>query len=549
MQRVTRKPAIHITGHRTGHQTGNTPRKVAGQAAAGAAGHVGGHGARNVAAGLAVALALVALVVVGTWQRWLVLASSPFPLGVDGYYYPIQLRALIEDGALHYPASPLTFWFMLPFAVATDPITGAKLAAALGIALAALPAYGVATHLTKQRGAGLVAAAIVTTSATSTFLSIEFVKQGVGLTVALAAVWLVLRALETPSRIRIGVAIAAIAATLLTHKLAAAFVLAVAIPSTVHEARARGLLRGRRLLYTLIGLVSMAIAIVAIGIVAPQRFLSAADLALVRSTLTSEARWDAPALVRPGLVLSFAHEAAIAAALALPAAILLVRRFGADTRPKRGARMVAWCFVLFALVIGLPWLDVSSTQGLGLRLRASAFVPLAICAALVASAIARLLPDPAGWQQDAALGLLAIVLVARAPAERTEGRIVAHPALISSVLAATTTLPEGTTVIVPERHIMFMVAWYTRAPVALRAGTIPTARRVRLLPLHFIGLGSPLDEAIDAARRDPANAEPPIGVHPRHRNGLVIVSERTWQALLSSLPPTAHAYWSRWPTI
>ena len=72
---------------------------------------------------IAVAAALFALVAYSSWQRWQMLTASPFPLGVDGYYYPIQLRSLLESGTLHYPASPLTFWFMVPFAVATDPLT------------------------------------------------------------------------------------------------------------------------------------------------------------------------------------------------------------------------------------------------------------------------------------------------------------------------------------------------------------------------------------------------------------------------------------------
>ena len=39
-------------------------------------------------------------------QRWALLSASPFPLGVDGYFYPVQLRALLDHGALAYPSSP-----------------------------------------------------------------------------------------------------------------------------------------------------------------------------------------------------------------------------------------------------------------------------------------------------------------------------------------------------------------------------------------------------------------------------------------------------------
>ena len=73
---------------------------------------------------IAVAMVLALLVAWSCCERWDVLASSPYPLGIDGYFYPTQLRSLLEHGTLQYPSSPFTFWFMAPFAAATDPITG-----------------------------------------------------------------------------------------------------------------------------------------------------------------------------------------------------------------------------------------------------------------------------------------------------------------------------------------------------------------------------------------------------------------------------------------
>ncbi len=36
-------------------------------------------------------------------ERWAALGSTPFPLGIDGYYYPIQLRSLLETGTSRTP--------------------------------------------------------------------------------------------------------------------------------------------------------------------------------------------------------------------------------------------------------------------------------------------------------------------------------------------------------------------------------------------------------------------------------------------------------------
>jgi hypothetical protein len=380
------------------------------------------------------------------------------------------------------------------------------------------------------------------------YLSCEFVKQGIGLTVALTAIWLLLRALSVPTRRRIGIAIAGLVLTALTHKLAAGFVLALAAPAALEEARARGKLRGRRLLYAVLLGALVLVAIVIVGIVAPQRFLSPSDLALVRGALSSTARWTAPALDVPGLTLVFDHEALVAGALAAVAAVLVALRIGDRTPAERrtpGTRAIAWGFIVIGLVIALPWLAVDNPQGLGFRLRVTAFVPLAMCAAIIAAAAARVLD---AWQRDLALMFLALI-VARAPHTRDEGRVLVHPAMVSAVIAATPKIPPGTTVIVPERHILFMTAWYTRAPVRLRPEPVPYGQRVRLIPLAFIGMGSPLDEAIDAARADSRVAEPPLSLHPRHRNGLILVTEPTWDYLMASLPVEVRNYWARWRTI
>ncbi|MGN6107949.1 MAG: hypothetical protein ACTHU0_22765, partial [Kofleriaceae bacterium] len=275
---------------------------------------------------LGVALALAALVAWSFWDRWTLLSSTPFPVGVDGYFYPIQLRSLLETGHLAYPASPLAFWLMAPLAALTDPVTGAKLGAALFGAAIALPAYGVGARLGQGRGAGLVAAALATSSAGSAYLTIEFVKNGIGLTVALAALWAVLAALDRPTTARILGAAAGVLAAALAHKMAAGIVLAIAVPAALGAAAGRGVLRGRRLLYVLGGLAGAASILLAIGLAAPRRFLSPADAELIERLWSSEPRWTAPALIGARTTLTLGHEALIGLGLGCLAALALGRR-------------------------------------------------------------------------------------------------------------------------------------------------------------------------------------------------------------------------------
>jgi hypothetical protein len=490
---------------------------------------------------IAIAAALAALVAWSAWTRWRFLAASPFPVGVDGYFYPIQLRSLLEHGSLAYPASPLAFWLMWPFAAATDPIDGAKLGAAIYTALGALPAFAVGARLGRSAGAGLVAAAVATTSAGSMFLTIEFVKNGIGITVGLTALWLVLRALERRTRLRYALGTLGIIAALLAHKSAAALVILIAIPAALAEAAGVGALRGRRLLYAIGALAVFGLAALVLGIVAPARFLSPEDLG---HQLWGEARWDLPALATRNITLAMGHEALLAALAAAGALAIALRQLA--IKQSAAERIATIAIAGLGLLLAIPWLAVDDPQGLGFRLRIIAFVPLALCAAVVAGALAtRAVPDK--WR-DLALCGLALALVLALPGERTQGKVLAHPAMVSAVQGLSGRIPDGDIAIVPERHIAFMVTWYTRTPFRQRPDSVPRERRWRVMPLAFIGMDSPLDQLLTAARKEPGLA-PPIGTHPRHPNGLVLVAEPTWEWILSRLPPAARAHFERWPTI
>jgi hypothetical protein len=494
----------------------------------------------------AVAGALIALVAWSFWQRWRLLTASPFPLGVDGYFYPIELRALLSHGELPYPASPLAFYLLAPLARATDPITGAKLGAALWGAAIAVPAYGVGARLGGGRGAGLLAAAIATTSVGSAYLTVEFVKNGIGLTVALGALWLVLAAADRPTRPRLAAAIAGAAAAWAAHKMAAALVVVVAIPAAIAAGRAHGRLRGRRLIYVLAGVTAAAAAVLAIGAAAPHRFLSIGDATLVRGLFSTTPRWTAPALVFPTGELSVGHDALLGLACALTAALVLALRRGPPQPDgaSPAASAAAWPILALAIAIGLPLLAVTDRQGLGFRLRIAAFVPAALSAAVLARAVLG-----RRVHRDAALAALALVLaVVRQPGERLDGEIVTHPALVTAAQALRGRVPPGATLIVPERHIAFLVAWYTGAEVALRPDGVPPDRRYRLLPLHFIGADSPLDRALLAARAEPSLI-PPLGLHPSHPDGLVLVAEPTWDWIVARLPAADRARCQAWPTL
>lgn len=500
-------------------------------------------------------VALAAFVLYSFAQRWDVLTASPFPIGVDGYFYSIQLRSLLETGALQYPASPFAFWLLAPFAAATDPITGAKLGTACFGALIALPAYGIGVRLGNGRGPGLVAAALATFSAGSMYLTIEFVKNGIGITVALTALWLVLRALETSSRPRIALAIAGIVAALLTHKMAGGLTLALALPAVLAEEIARGKLRGRRLLTLAIAGGVALVAIVVVGMLAPRRFLSPNDARLLHELFTWDPDFTLPVAATSRGVLHLGYEPLVGAILGVLAAAALIadRKFPAtEERLALRIRVVSWSVVVLAIAIGWPFLTVDDSQGLGMRLRIIAFVPMALCAAIALRSALRFALPLVATDLNPARAIVCTLLVGvcmlRVPGFRTEGRVVAEPGMVTASYALAGRIPDGDVVVVPERHIAYMLQWYAHVTISTRPEHVPIERRWRVMPRAFIGRDSSLYDALIVirTRRD---LPPVVGLHPRDANGLVLVPEVTWQYLVTRLPVSDREWFAAWPTI
>lgn len=513
------------------------------------------------------AAALLALFARGSLVRWELLTASPYPLGVDGYFYPIQVRALLESGHLYYPASPLTFWLMAPLAALTgDPILGAKLGAALGGAAVAWPAYALGKRLGGGRLPGLVAAVVAVSSTGSLLLCAEFVKNAFGVTFGLAGLAALLAALDAPSRRRWALAALAFAAALLTHKMATALVLVLGAPPlglfAVRRLRARrhGLARAAALIAALAA--ALVAALIILGALAPGRFLSLAHLELLRGLFAGPWRLEAPALVVGAFVLPLGGEAWQAGAVCLGTLVASVvahlvpsaarrARPAAAAAPPPASRAARWPLLLLGVLIAWPTLDVEDPQGLAFRLRVIAFVPLALGAALAAgqllARVSRLAPARAAAAGCAVAAALVVALAAWlvvAPSRLERGVVYAHPAMIAAVQALGSAVPPGEPVVVSERHLAFMATWYTRLPTAVHATGDP-ARRWRLMPLAFIGSDTPLSRAIDAARRQPALVAP-RGLHPKHHNGLVVMPEATWQWVLTQLPPKPRRYYEAW---
>ena len=492
------------------------------------------------------ALAVAAIVTIAFGARWRFLDSSPYPIGIDGFYYAVQLRSLLHDHQLYYPASPMVFWLMLPGAWALGPIAGAKLGAALGTALAAAPAYAIVRRATGERTAGVTGAALVATAAGSFHLATEFVKQGVGLTLALTFVATLGAALDAPAgrgrRARFALAAALFAATLLAHASSVGEAVVFAVPPLwVHVTRGAS---GRRL--TAAALIAAAIAVVAVVVVLLVPAVSR-DLGLAH-------------LFGPASTDFFGRHAfhdevplgALAAGL-LVVGIVFRRGRGSPASAGPGAPSAESRALLvgpaaFALVLALPWLSSRDPDGLIFRLRIMAFVPLAICAPV---AIAQLTAAVRASVRQLLLIAASVALLAFVPLRYVDAVNWPNLSFMPGVAAVADHTPPSAIIIAKDRQLAFMVKWAADREARtrpLRADARPT------FWLASPGVLPPtvLRDLEGFEERLPAQLPRPVRLFPKKPKWMMMIlfAEPTWQALIQAASPADRAHlepWARLP--
>jgi hypothetical protein len=493
---------------------------------------------------LAAAAAIAGLVVWAFVSRLGFLSSSPYPLGVDGYYYPVQLRSLLDDGQLYYPSAPLGLWLMAPFAAVTNPITGAKIATALAGALIAVPAYVLGRRVSGDRAAGVLAAVLATTSTSGFYLTSEFAKNCIGLTMMLGYLCVLGWTLEKPSRRRGVAAVAAFAAVVMTHKVATGLAVIGSLPPLWVHGRARLGSRTMRRLW--LGGAAAALVLLTLALLAPERFLGGEDAGKLGGLFGARASWDLAVLDSGGgSPLLFGREVLIglAASLGAVVSLVLIARGEIESAAPAPDRALAVGLVVFGVLIAIPWIDISDANGLGFRLRLLAFVPLSIGAALLAGAATAWL---APLTRAALLvGIAAGWLFTRPMTATEEGVVRVHPAMVSAVSAMRGAVPKHHVVAVSERQVMFMVAWYTGTRARLSVSTVPANERWRLITFFYSG------PALKRALRRVATEAPPeiarpLALHPFSPEGLVLVPEATWRWVLGRLSKKERARYEAW---
>ncbi len=146
------------------------------------------------------------------------LFRTPLLPMIDGPYYAVQVRWILEKGHMLYPDPPLIFYIMALAALLTgDIFTGVKIVAALMPALTAIPWY----HYYRRRGrpAAAGAALAATLNPWMMRMASDFMKNAAGTLWLSAFIVEATLYLEQPTRRRLALSALFLTLTALTHIL------------------------------------------------------------------------------------------------------------------------------------------------------------------------------------------------------------------------------------------------------------------------------------------------------------------------------------------
>src|SRR3954469_6677108 len=158
-------------------------------------------------------LVAASIVFIGAVMRACLLFSTQLVPGMNGAYYLVQARSLIEHGKLGIPDLPLTFALQAAFAKMVQLISGASLESSIVFAvkcadamlppLVAIPVFALVRVWTRRMGAGVwvpaCAALAAAAGAPALMMVGDFQKNSLALLWLAALLWSLHQWLEQPS--------------------------------------------------------------------------------------------------------------------------------------------------------------------------------------------------------------------------------------------------------------------------------------------------------------------------------------------------------------
>ncbi len=490
-------------------------------------------------------MALGAMIVAGVAVRAWLLFSTPWMPGINGAYYLVQTRALLERGALGIPDMPLLFHlhaalaWLISAVFARSPDTAIMLAVkgcdAVLPPLAALPVFVLtrrwATHLGRPcNTVPLVAAALAVLSAPLMGMVGDFQKNSLAL-VWLAAFALALHAWLERHDARSGWWLLACVALLgLTHigVLGSALLLAGVIVLFWF------VFGGRLQRATIVWAVGAAVVLVLSVLLVLWRFDAARVHRLVgAATNPADFASASPMPMPGGAFMLFRSLPLVLFAVATVPALWIVWRARRELRAADAAVVAG--SALTALALSGPWFPFEKAM----RFQLIALIPavLACCFAL--------LHITTRWRRNLALTAALLILIGPTlPKLLTRGRPVLSDAALAELASLRSLIPAPDRSLISTQHgVEWWTAWLLRTRIAQGSALRPDAW-TKFESVYFLevtnGLQLPgfLGGRVPGAAK-PLSMPPPFVARPIPADASIIHSGPHLKLGLVAQPPSS----------
>jgi hypothetical protein len=127
--------------------------------------------------------ALFCLLALSGIKDGILLLQYDTPVGIDGYYYVVQVRSFLENGAFHYPTNTPFVLYLMSIAakLSGDVVIGVKATSIFLHTVLSFSLFALVASLTKSMWTGLLASAVSVLSTTHLIWMGEFLNQLGGL--------------------------------------------------------------------------------------------------------------------------------------------------------------------------------------------------------------------------------------------------------------------------------------------------------------------------------------------------------------------------------
>jgi hypothetical protein len=175
--------------------------------------------------------ALLIVLITGAIRDARLLSQYNVPVGIDGYYYVLQIDALKNNRRLYFPShTPVVLYFLTVISYFTnDAVTAVKVGSVLLETLLCIGIFALAVSATHNLWLGVLGSAMATVSGLHLYMIAEFINTLGALTFLVWSGWFSIRWVQTRALKWIGLAVVFLAAAVFSHQLAIGIVLVVAV--------------------------------------------------------------------------------------------------------------------------------------------------------------------------------------------------------------------------------------------------------------------------------------------------------------------------------